>query len=350
MKTVFLESHNIKNPYFGFGQFNLHLIRALAKLEHSNYEITLHVSDIATLKKEFGKKFNYKKYRSFSRYSLFRIRKKYDVWHAMNQNTKIEPFHDLPYVLTVHDVHFATENDAERLQRFKEKLRRASVITYISEYAKKETHAHFEVPKIPERVIYNGNPILEIRELSNYRPTLKIKKPFFFSIGDFLERKNFHALVEMMQFLPDWNLIISGNHEKAYGEKIKAQIEKKQLQDRVLLTGKIGEQEKQYFMQNCTAFLFPSLREGFGLPPIEAMRFGKPVFLSNLTSLPEIGGEVAYYWDDFAPENMKERLLEGLSHFEKNKSEMQRKLIARAKFFSWDKAAAEYSQTYESLF
>lgn len=349
MKTVFLESHNIKNPYFGFGQFNWHLINALSKLDFPNYEITLHAKDIDKLKNEFGERFNYKKYRSLSRYKNFRIRKKYDVWHSMNQNTKIEPYYDLPYVLTVHDVHFATEKDQERLVRFKEKLGRASIITYISEFAKKETHAYFDVPKIPEHVIYNGNPILEIQDTPGFKPQFDVQKPFLYSIGDFLERKNFHSLIDMMKFLPDWNLVISGNNDKAYGEKIKGQIRENKLENQVFLTGKVDDLEKQFYMQKCTGFVFPSLREGFGLPPIEAMRFGKPVFLSKLTSLPEIGGDVAYYWENFDPESMKESLLKGMAHFENNKAERQEKLVERAKFFSWDKAAKEYANAYEML-
>ena len=64
--------------------------------------------------------------------------------------------------------------------------------------------------------------------------------------------------------------------------------QKHNLQDRVICTGKISEFDKQYYLKHCTAFVFPSLREGFGIPPIEAMRFGKPVFISNNTSLPEV--------------------------------------------------------------
>ncbi len=77
------------------------------------------------------------------------------------------------------------------------------------------------------------------------------------------------------------------------------------MQNRVFLTGKVDDIAKQFYLSKCHAFVFPSIREGFGLPPIEAMHFGKPIFLSNKTSLPEIGGEHCYYWDNFDPEYMK---------------------------------------------
>lgn len=349
MKTVFLESHNIKNPYFGFGQFNFHLLKALSKIDRSDYEIVVHGKDISQLKNEFGNAFRYKKYYSLRRYKNFRTRKKYDLWHSMNQNTKVEPFHKIPYLLTVHDVHFASENNTKRIALFKEKLERASAITYISEYAKKETHDFFDVPKIPEYVIYNGNPITTFLDVEKFNPKIPMEKPFLYSIGDFLERKNFHSLVKMMRSLPNFNLFISGNNEKAYGEKIKNLINELQLQNQVFLTGRVDELEKQFYLKNCTAFCFPSFREGFGLPPIEAMKFGKPVFLANKTSLPEIGGEAAYYWDDFDPEKMKKIVLKGLHDFKSHQAEREKALLERASFFSWEKAAKQYSEVYESL-
>lgn len=349
MKTIFLESHNIKNRYFGFGQFNLHLLHALAKLDLPGFELIVHGKDISRLKKEFGDHFQYKKYSSLSRHKIFRIREKYDLWHSMNQNTKIEPYHRIPYLLTVHDVHFATENNQKRIALFKEKLDRASAITYISEFAKKETHDYFEVPKIPEHVIYNGNPIQELLDTSEFVPTVPTEKPFLYSIGDFLERKNFHSLIEMIRLVPEYNLIISGNNEKAYGQRIKELIQHHQLEDQVFLTGKVDDLAKQFYLKNCTAFVFPSVQEGFGLPPIEAMRFGKPVFLAQRTSLPEIGGEAAYYWTNFDPEMMKNRLIEGLEDFKRDQNEKEKALKARGTFFSWEKAAQQYAAVYASL-
>ena len=111
--------------------------------------------------------------------------------------------------------------------------------------------------------------------------------------------------------------------QKKYGDKIKRLIADNGLTNQVFLTGKVSEEGKQFFMKNCTAFLFPSIREGFGLPPIEAMSFGKPTFLSNKTSLPEIGGEASIYWDNFDPEYMKDILFNGLNNFDNNKTEIE---------------------------
>lgn len=351
--SVFLETHNLKNRASGLGTFNYELIKGLSQLDLDDLELTLNVKNVDSLSKEFGTTFHYHKYTNLSRHPIFRIRKKYDLWHSVNQNTKVEPYHTGKYLLTVHDVHFAEEISSDKNHRlnrlFKEKLRRASAITYISEYTRKQTHAYFEVPKVPEYVIYNGNPISNVLDTSEFRSPFPMDKPFLYSIGDFLERKNFLSLVKMMTEVDDFNLILSGNHDKPYGKEIQQYIVANQLQHKVFLTGKVDDLAKQYYLSRCYAFVFPSLREGFGLPPIEAMRFGKPIFLANRSSLPEIGGEHSYYWDHFEPEYMKSVLLDGLSHFYQNQKAHEERMVARALQFDWKKAAAQYVEVYHSL-
>lgn len=353
MKSVFLESHNIKNRYSGFGQFNYHFIKALNNNPVDDFKITLHAKNITLLKEEFGNYFTYKKYNSIIRHKPFRIKKKFDLWHCMNQNIKIEPFFDLPYVLTVHDVHFVSEGSIENREKlisnFKEKLKRCNVIVYISEFAKKDTHTWFTVPNIPEYIIHNGNTITEITIPKDYKPIIEIEKPFLFTIGDFTERKNFISLIKMLRLLPKYNLVLAGNNQSNYADKLTELITIYGLQDSVFQTGKIGEIEKQYYYKNCEAFVFPSLREGFGIPPIEAMRFGKPVFLSNNTSLPEIGGEYSFYWDHYDSDYMVEVFKKGIDSYNDDLEFYQNWYIDRAKSFSWNTTAKKYIDVYRKI-
>ncbi len=353
MKQVFLEAHNLKNKFSGFGQFNYHLIKALAEEPHPDFKIVLNVKDTKELKQEFGNAFKYRKYLSITRHKPFRIKKKYNLWHCLNQNIKIEPFFDIPYLLTVHDIHFITEGSA-LLQKtlrakFEAKLKRANAITYISEFAKQDVHANFKVPKIPEYVIYNGNTITDINVPKDYKPQIISSKPFLFSIGDFSERKNFMSLVEMLKFLPNYNLILAGSNHSVYADNLTQLVKKYGFENRVFQTGRIEDLDKQYYLQNCEAFVFPSHREGFGIPPIEAMRFGKPVFISNNTSLPEIGGEHSFYWDNYEPEYMAKVVEDGMKKFNSNKVFYEDWYVERAKSFSWESTAKLYIEVYKSL-
>ena len=348
-----MESHNLKNRYSGFGQFNYHFIKALAALPQNDFEIVLNAKNISELKEEFGDTFKYRKYNSLTRHKPFRIKKKYNLWHCLNQNIKIEPFFNIPYLLTVHDVHFVTEGSVELQEKLKkqfaEKLKRSSAIAYISEFAKQDTHAHFEVPNIPEYVIYNGNTITDISIPTDYKPSLLPPKPYLFSIGDFSDRKNFMSLVEMLRFLPEYNLVLSGSNSSSYAEKLTEKVKQYGFENRVFQTGKIADLEKQYYLQNCESFVFPSLREGFGIPPIEAMRFGKPVFLSNNTSLPEIGGEHSFFWDHYDPQYMAQTLRAGMEKFHGNRAFYENWYTARAQSFNWKTTAEKYIEVYKSL-
>jgi glycosyltransferase involved in cell wall biosynthesis len=352
-KTIFLETHNIKNRATGLGTFNYELIKGFSKIDLEGFDLIFNSKKPSELEAEFGTIFKYHQYKSLSRYAIFQNRNKYDLWHSVNQNTKIEPSNPKNYLLTIHDVNFVEEDSIELRRKnkalFIAKLERATAITYISAFAKKQTHDLFHLPNVPEFIIHNGNPISNLADLTDFKTNFSIEKPFFYSIGDFIPRKNFESIVNMMVHIQDYNLIISGDYNKPYGKEIENLIAKKKLQNRVFLTGKVADKSKQYYMTNCVAFLFPSIREGFGLPPIEAMTFGKPIFLANKTSLPEIGGQDCYYWDNFESDYMTKILVEGLQHFENNKEKMESLMKIRAASFDWKIAANQYLEVYKKL-
>lgn len=91
----------------------------------------------------------------------------------------------------------------------------------------------------------------------------------------------------------------------------------------------------------------PSLAEGFGAPVVEAMAFGKPIFLSNLTSLPEIGADIAFYFHSFEEAHMQQVFKEGMEAYQRNN--MAEKIIERGNDFNWEVKAQEYLQVYRSL-
>ena len=350
---IFLEAHNIKNLYTGFGQFNYWLIKNLVDL-NKKYEFIINAKNKTSIE-DFKNQVKFNKYHSFTRYPAFRTRTKYDLWHSLNQNSKIEPYHDIPYLLTMHDVIFLEKDpihlvDKKRVALLKEKVSRSNYIIYISDHARKSANHFLDIPAtIPQKVIYNGNPVSPLPAVGKPNIDFNLDKPFLFCIGQFLEMKNFHSLVGMLSLLKDFNLVIAGNNDKPYREVVNREIEKYKLGDRVHLAGKISDEEKHYYLQNCEAFVFPSLFEGFGLPPIEAMTYGKPIFLAKRTSLPEIGGDYAFYWDQFDPEYMSAVFLEGMEKYRQNSDIYIKELKARAARFSWKNTAMEYLKVYKEV-
>jgi glycosyltransferase involved in cell wall biosynthesis len=161
-----------------------------------------------------------------------------------------------------------------------------------------------------------------------------------------LPKKNFHVLPSLLKAF-DGELVITGINDHIYKNDIIREARKHGVQDRLIFTGSVSENDKAWYYKHCEAFLFPSIAEGFGLPVIEAMYYGKPVFLSTYTSLPEVGGPHAYYFESFEPEAMRATLTKGLQHFAaSNPVDAIRDWALQ---FSWEKAAGEYWQVYHSL-
>jgi glycosyltransferase involved in cell wall biosynthesis len=168
-----------------------------------------------------------------------------------------------------------------------------------------------------------------------------------FSIGQFHSRKNFHVLPSLLVG-NDYELVIAGLNDFAYKDKVIKVAKDFRVADRLKLIGPVNEGEKFWYYKNCLSFIFPSIGEGFGLPVLEAMYFGKPVFLSRFTSLPEVGGNVAYYFDNFDPACMKQIFDKGMQHYKCNHP--QERIIERAKMFTWERAAGEYINVYRKCF
>jgi len=152
-----------------------------------------------------------------------------------------------------------------------------------------------------------------------------------------------------MKHFPNHHLIIAGNNQTDYGSEILHEINKLGLNDRVILPGKINAEEKQWLYAHCEAFLFPSLAEGFGMPVIEAMKTGSPVFLSQYTSLPEIGGPLAFYFHKFEPEDMAQTINSGLEKVNQNPEHFSEEIKHYANKFNWQNCVSQYIELYNSI-
>ena len=165
---------------------------------------------------------------------------------------------------------------------------------------------------------------------------------YLFHLSSLDSKKNPYLLVAMMRYLPDQNLVLAGKGDIS---ELCDIVRKHKLQN-VFFKGLVSTEEKAHLYARCEAFLFPSLSEGFGLPVLEAMCFGKPTFISRLTSLPEIGGEVSRYFDTLEPEAMAAVVRQGLAEYRRDEETWNERIKRHAKLFSWDKAADEYIDYY----
>lgn len=275
-----------------------------------------------------------------------------DVWHSIHQLSRFKPAYSrTKFILTIHDLNYLYETTGEQKEtkhrRLQRKVRRADEIICISEFTKQEVEENLILNGKECKVIYNG--VENIVQKPALKPGIEIRKPYFFSIGVIRKKKNFHVLLDMMKLIPDKHLYIAGdeNDWQGYHLMIKQRIKTEEI-DNVTLLGTIPEEEKVWLYKNCEAFLFPSLFEGFGLPVIEAMQFGKPVFSSQETSLKEIGGEFAYFWKNFDPQEMKQLIDENLEKFYQDK-DLALKEKEYAGSFSYKKHFEEYEKLYSSL-
>ena len=273
---------------------------------------------------------------------------KYDVWHITYQNSKYTPLRNIPIVLTIHDLNFLyTDIKASKknkiLKGVQKLIDKAAYVVVISEFVKQDVQKHCVVNK-PIRVIHNG---VDVKRFPNHKLKENPKKKFLYTIGTVLPKKNFQVLVSLLKNT-DYLLIISGIlSDVQYQKSILNKAVALGVEDRLIFTGAISEEDKYWYLKNCEAFLFPSLMEGFGLPVIEAMQLGKPVFISNKTCLPEIGGPHAYYFKNFEEAHMKEVLTLGLKdYYENNKALVIQNWGDK---FTWNKAIALYEAVYEKV-
>jgi len=275
-----------------------------------------------------------------------------DIWHAPFQSGRVylKKNKQTKILLTIHDLNCLHEDkpDKERidsLQKTQRLIDNSHALVCISHHCKKDVLTHLDVKDKPVHVIHNGTHHVNTppAKPAGYKPS----RPFLFTMGYVNRKKNFHTLVPLLEN-PDIDLFIAGKlDEPDYVNKMRLQSRKLGVSDRLHILGPVSEEDKAWYLENCMAFMLPSLAEGFGAPVVEAMKFGKPLFLSSLTSLPEIGGDVAFYFEEFGPEHMQAVFKNGMEQFHKNG--LMNKIIARGNEFSWEEKAAEYLKVYRSL-
>ena len=348
MKQVLIDLYKSKNPYSGLGRFSICFAEEISKRRGLDLDFTFLLPSGSSMHFDDSIQIEYA---NFKKRILPILNKDYTIWHSLNQFPSHFPNRNTKQLLTIHDLNFLIEKAGKKRTKYLNQLQknvdRADAISTISLHSKNVIEEFIDLKGKEVKVIYNG--VEEANNKDIEKPKNVEESEFFFSIGIFNEKKNFHVLVEMMSYLPDKKLILAGDFETGYGKQVQELVKKKELSNQVVLLGKVKESEKNWLYQNCEALLFPSLAEGFGMPVIEAMNFGKPVVLSSSTCLPEIGGKEAFYFPNYDIESMAEFVTLKMNEYHSNQRIMSANLLSRGRSFSWETCITKYLELYSEI-
>lgn len=355
-KKILIDLSSLKNVYSGLGQVALNYgfyFKDNYCPKNSKYELTF------LLPKKyfgmFGDKVKYISSTNLLRKHLQLFFTRFDIWHSIHQLSRYTPtYKKTKLILSIHDLNYLYEETGKKRdklhQKIQKKINRADCIICISEFCKQEVENNMNLGGKECKVIYNGVEL--ISAVKQIKPKIEIKEPFFFSIGAILKKKNFHVLFDAMKLMPDKTLYIAGKEperqtKNKYAIKLRNRIREENIQNIVLL-GAVSHEEKAWLYKNCEAFIFPSLFEGFGLPVIEALQFGKPVISSRETSLLEIGDEHVAFLDNFEPEQIKDTILKHLKTMNESPHKAK-KAIEYSETFTYEKHFEQYESIYAQL-
>ena len=284
------------------------------------------------------------------------------------------PAHVLPIlhpkksIVTIHDVGFSAY---PKLYNWKDKLyhiwasyyisRRAKKIITISNFSKLEIEKYF--PKSKGKIAitpigFDRQVYCAKRDSSSINQTLnkfEITKPFFLNTARLEDKKNILGLLEAFSIFQKkfdaskkYNLVLVGNKGTGYS-KIKSKIDELNLKKNIIEIGWIEKTDLANLYKVAEIFIFPSLYEGFGIPPLEAMACETPVITSDAASIPEVVGQAAITVDPHQPEIIAQAM-----KYIVTKPELKNKLILNGleqiKKFSWQKCAQETLRIFESLY
>jgi glycosyltransferase involved in cell wall biosynthesis len=258
-------------------------------------------------------------------------------------------------IITIHDLAFKSLKNAFTWKTVLWKkfmtsisIKKACKIIAITNFAKDEILKHYNIVSDKINVVYNGfndfskEPII-LENISNN--IFKFSdKPYILTVSTISPRKNIDSLIKAFDLIKDkidCNLVIAGKNGWMYEDVFKL-VKKLNLNDRIIFTGGINDDELKILYKNANIFAYVSFYEGFGLPPLEAMSYGVQCIVSNKTSLPEVCGQDVTYVDPYDYNDISKKLL----LVSKQEGSKQYNQINK---FSWMKCAEDVVTFYKTL-
>ena len=294
----------------------------------------------------FGSDVGYLPLHPLQRY-LHRTPRTFALWHSTHQMNKSLPPQGHPRrLVTIHDLNYRHGRPGLSVwrhdRRLRALLRRTDEVVTVSRHSADDIARHLGWAG-PLHVIHNGARSFVAAPRAPLPGWADAdERPFLYHLSRMSPSKNPQAIIDLARVWPEMLFVLCGPPSDD-AKHLRATVKLPNVQFHL----GIDDAQKAWAYAHCTGFLFPSLTEGFGLPPIEAMHFGKPVFLARRTCLPEIGGDAADYFDDFEPATMRRIVEHGLRrHKEPGRADAIRSHAAQ---FNWDRAAAQYLALYRRL-
>ena len=291
----------------------------------------------------------------------------FDIFHATNYQAPA--LRGAKLVTTVHDINFVRfpEMQSKGIRRFiaamPRLLERSSVVLADSRFTAEELRDEYKLPEERVRVVYPGlNPVfLRVPGAEETETALRaycLEPPYLAYIGNLHPRKNLVTLVEAFACLRRRGLehrlaVIGGGGlgklNNAEYRKLSLRVRDLGLEDAVVFTGYVPDERLVSLLRKADMLVFPSIYEGFGLPPLEAMACGVPVITSRRSSLPEVVGDAALLLEDPLDAEEIAGCVERLLADGELRARLVEEGLKRAVAFTWEKAAREVSAVYSEV-
>ncbi len=313
-------------------------------------------------------------YPTWEQFALPRAAKKEgcDILHCTSNTAPLVT--DIPLVTTLHDIIYMESislfsKSGTWYQKFGNMYRRLVVpsivkksdrIITVSNFEKNRIAEFFKLPKDNDKLvaIYNGvtehfKQISDKAELDRVKNLYNLPDKFLFFLGNTDPKKNtpgvLKAFSDYLKQTGDDTYLVMLDYEQSELDKILDSIGDKDLKKRILLTGYVVNTDLPAIYNMCSIFLYPSLRESFGIPMLEAMRCGVPVITSNTSSMPEVSGDAAYIVDPYNPEEITKGIIKLLNNKDLCNDLITKGLLQSEKF-SWKNMAKDVLELYKTVY
>lgn len=286
---------------------------------------------------------------------------KCDIFWSPHYNVPILPIRAKFRVVTIHDAfHLAFYDTLNFMQKmyakmiFNQALSRSDVVFSVSEFSRSEI---LKYTKTDKNIFVVPNAIDEVRFNNRYDSAVleaaareyKLPENFILFVGNIKPHKNLKNLLFALEKM-DLNLVIVGKKDGFItGDSVISEIiRRKNLSDRIFFTDYVKDADIVAIYNLAKLFVFPSLYEGFGIPPLEAQACGCPVVCSNAASLPEVCGDSVLYFNPHNVEDIRNKI-QAVLNDENLRNELCVKGFENIKRFSWERSAKQIIEIMEKL-